>query len=177
MPRALLALVIASLIAAPGLIVAPGVALAQPAAPLVQRWDSGQLVDVLNTLRSKEVRVNSIDGRPAIVAVTRDGLNVGLYAKGCEASVGASEPVCHAIEGVITFDVSQRPDKASLPGDLDHDYAMGKFTLETDGSLRASRYFLLDGGITQDNLRTELNDFFAVGALTRHTLWPQSSPQ
>ncbi len=155
-------------------LIAVGPALAQSPPGPVQRWDSGQMVDLLNGLGAKDIHVTGAQGKPAITAVTRDGLNVGLYAKGCDAPVGAAEPVCHAIEGVVTFDVSQRPDKADLPGRLDHAYAMGKFTLEADGSLRASRYILLDGGVTQENLRTELNDFFAVGALTRQNLWPQA---
>lgn len=166
MARVILALILS------GFMVTAARAQAPPSP--VDRWDSGLLIDTLHGLGATEVHVGGADGRPTLAAVTREGLNVALYAKGCQTPPPVSGGLCHAIEGVITFDLSQRSDRVALTDQLNHGFAMGKFTVEPDGSLRATRYFLLDGGVTQDNLRQELIDFFTVGVLTRQTIWPQA---
>jgi hypothetical protein len=164
MIRVILALLAASLLAAP--------ALAQPT--LVTRWDPGQLVNLLQSLGVTEIRVGELAGKPALTGRTRDGLSIGLFAKGCDPAAPVGAPVCHAIEGAISYDASQKPDRAGLANQLNHDYALGKFMAEPDGAIRGSRYFMLDGGVTEDNLRAELNGYFAVGALASRAIWPQT---
>ena len=167
MPRMILALLFCGLLF--------GQAQAQAPPSLVERWDSGLLVDTLHALSATEVQSGATADRPTITAVTRDGLSIGLQARGCDTPNPLTGPVCHAIEAVVIFDLSQRPDRAALADQLNHSYALGKFTLEPDGSLRATRYILLDGGVSQDNLRQELVDFFTVGVLARRTIWPQAA--
>ena len=76
---------------------------------------------------------------------------------------------------MISYDASQKPDRAALVEQLNHDYALGKFMAEPDGTVRGSRYFLLDGGVTEDNLRAELNGYFTVGVLAGRAIWPQAA--
>ncbi|HEY2660773.1 MAG TPA: YbjN domain-containing protein [Caulobacteraceae bacterium] len=168
MTRVILALLLCGAAAAP--------ALAQPAAEptTVIRWDTGQLVNVLQSLGTTEIRTGDSGGKPALTARTRDGLSVGLYGKGCDPATPPAAPVCHGIEGVISFDASQKPERATLVEHLNHDYALGKFMSEPDGTIRVSRYFLLDGGISEDNLRAELNGYFTVGVLAGRAIWPQA---
>ena len=149
---------------------------AQAATSLVDHWDAGLLVDALHGLDATDIRAGAVDGRPTIAAVTRDGLNAGLMAKGCDSPPPATGPVCHAMAIVITFNLGQRPDRATVADQLNHGFAIGKFTLEADGTLRLTRYILFDGGVSQDNLRAELNDTFTAGALVRQTLWPAPAP-
>ncbi|MDR3509041.1 MAG: YbjN domain-containing protein [Caulobacteraceae bacterium] len=163
MNRMILALVISGL----------AVTSAKADAPLVRQWDATVMTRVLQSLGSTDIKTGDFNGRPAITARTRDGLNVGLYAKGCDPAVDATPPVCHGLEGVISYDASQKPNRAVLVDQLNHDYALGKFMAESDGMIRASRYFLLDGGVSEENLRSELNGYFAVGALAARTLWPE----
>jgi len=145
-------------------------AQAQASPSPVDRWESGLLADTLNTFGATNVQVSAVDSRPVITAVTREGLSATLLAKGCDTPPPASGPVCHALEIIFTFDVKQRPDAATLADQLNHEFALGKFTVEPDGSLRATRYLLLDGGVSQDNLRQELVDMFTVADLTRRAL-------
>ena len=167
MKRMILALAFSGCVAAP--------ALADPV--MVTRWDSGQLVNALQSLGASEIRVGELGGKPALTARTRDGLSVGLYAKGCEPATAPAAPVCRGIEGVISYDASQKPDRAALVEQLNHDYALGKFMAEPDGTVRGSRYFLLDGGVTEDNLKAELNGYFTVGVLAGRAIWPQAAPR
>jgi hypothetical protein len=162
MARVILGLLVSALLASQ--------ALAQASPSPVDHWDSGLLLDTLRGLGASGAQVSATGGRPVITAVTREGLAATLLAKGCDNPEPATGPSCHAIEIIFTFDVSQRPDRAALADQLNHGYALGKFTVEPDGSLRASRYLLLDGGISQDNLRQELIDIFTVADLTRRTL-------
>jgi hypothetical protein len=150
---------------------------AQAQAPTsnVDRWDAGLLTDMLHSLAAKDVRVSLTDGRPALEATSREGLALTLLARGCDTPVPASGEACHAIEGLVTFDLSQTPNRAVIADQLNHGFAMGKFTIEPNGALRVTRYVLLDGGVSQDNLRQQLIDFIQVAALTRQTIWPQTA--
>ncbi len=161
MMRVILALLASSLLAAP--------ALAQPA--LITHWDSGQLVNILKSVGASEIQVGQLGGKPALTGHSRDGLSFGLYAKGCDPAAPPAAPVCHGMEGAITYDASRKPDLASLANQLNHDYALGKFMAEPDGTIRGSRYFMLDGGVTEDNLRAELNGYFAVAGLAGRAVW------
>lgn len=165
MTRVILALLAATALALP--------AMAQPA--LITHWDPGQLVNTLQSLGVTEIHVGEMGGKPALTGRTREGLSIGLFAKGCDAAAPPIPVVCHSIEGAITYDASQKPDRVALANQLNHDYALGKFMAEPDGTIRGSRYFLLDGGVTEDNLRAELNGYFAVGALASRAIWPQAA--
>lgn len=165
MKRMILALTVSALAVAP--------ALAQPA--LITHWDTGQLTYALQSLGATDIRAGDLGGKPALTARTRDGLSLGLYAKACDPAIPpATDPVCHGIEGVISYDASQKPDRGAVVEQLNHDYALGKFMAEPDGTIRASRYFLLDGGITPENLQAEMNGYFAVGVLAGRVIWPQA---
>jgi hypothetical protein len=166
MARVILALLIVLGLAAP--------ALAQAPPSNIDRWDMGLLIDTLRTLGATGLHPGVADGRPTLAAVTRDGLNMTLEARGCDTPPPLTGPVCHAIEAVITFDLSHTPDRAAIADQLNHGFAMGKFTVERDGSLRASRYILLDDGLSPDNLRQQLIDFMEVGVLAREKIWPQA---
>lgn len=152
---------------------APALAQSAVQPTTVTRWDTGQMVNVLQSLGATEIRTGDFGGKPALTAKTRDGLSVGLYAKGCDPATPPATPVCHGVEGVISYDATQKPDRAALVEQLNHDYALGKFMSESDGTVRVSRYFLLDGGVSEDNLRAELNGYFTVGVLAGRTIWPQ----
>ncbi|QUD88452.1 YbjN domain-containing protein [Phenylobacterium montanum] len=165
MTRVILALLAATTLASP--------AVAQPA--MISRWDSGQLVNVLQSLGVSEIHVGELGGRPAVTGRTREGLSVGLFAKGCDAANPPIPVVCHSIEGAITYDAAGKPDRTALANQLNHDYALGKFMAEPDGTIRGSRYFMLDGGVSEENLRAELNGYFAVGALASRAIWPQGA--
>lgn len=167
MTRVILALIAASAVAA---LASATSAMADPV--LITHWDTGQLVNALQSLGATDIHVGELGGKPAVTARTRDGLSIGLFAKGCEP---AAPLVCHSIEGAITYDASQKSDRAALANQLNHDYALGKFMAETDGAIRGSRYFMLDGGVTEDNLKAELNGFFTVGGLASRAIWQPAS--
>jgi len=166
MTRVILALLASSVLASP--------ALAQPA--LITHWDPGQLVNILQSVGASDIHVGQLGGKPALTGRSRDGLSFGLYAKSCDPATPPAPPVCHGMEGAVTFDAGQKPDRAALANQLNHDYALGKFMAEPDGMIRGSRYFLLDGGITEDNLRAELNGYFAVAGLAGRSIWQQPAP-
>lgn len=148
-----------------------GVAQAAPAT--LQQWDTGAVVDVLNGLKATQVQAGDFDGRPVITAKTDQGLNVGLYAKACDTVPEGQPSSCHGLEAIISFDPGSDADRPSLVNKLNHDFALGKFMVQDDGSIRLSRYLIFDGGLTSDNLRAELASFFAIGVLTGQTLWPE----
>ena len=153
-------------------VLAVGSASAAP--ELIDRWGTGAVVDSLQSLGATEVQVKAAEGRPIVTARTHDGLNVGLYAKACDQVAQGGTITCHGLEAIISFDPGARVERTALVGRLNHDFALGKFLAEEDGTIRLSRYLVFDAGVTPGNLRSELASFFAVGVLTAQTLWPEA---
>jgi hypothetical protein len=147
------------------------------AAPgLVDRWRSDAIVEALRSLGATDIQTSQGSAQPSIIARTADGLSLGLFARACRPSpFDQTVDDCPGLEGLISYDVSRRADRAALAERLNHRFAAGKFTLEAGGALRLSRYVGLEGGVTPENLRDELRDFFAVGAMTAQTLWPPAA--
>jgi hypothetical protein len=159
-----------------GLLVSALLAGAAQAAPepLVDRWSTATVTESLASLGATEVQVNATGGRPYVTARTHDGLNVAIYAKACDqAAEGKTVVTCHGLESIISFDPG-RGDRAILVGRLNHEFALGKYLAEEDGTIRLSRYLVFDAGVTPGNLRSELASFFAVGVLTAQSLWPEA---
>ena len=152
-------------------------AMAQAAPSPIDHWDSGLLVDILHALGSTDVEVSAADGHPIITAITREGLKATLVAKGCDPSTADGGSTCHAVEVIFTFPLSTSSDRVATADQLNHGFALGKYTLEADGMLRDTRYLLLDGGVSQDNLRAELIDTFTVASLTRDRLTVDKAPR
>ena len=141
----------------------------------LDRWNSGAVTEALQSLGAAGVTPVSSEGRAAITARTHEGLNVGVYAKACDPGPPGVEPVCHALEAIISFDPGARADRKALADQLNHRYALGKFMDEPDGSIRVSRYIVFDGGVTQANLRAQFSSLFAIANLTAQTLWPDTA--
>jgi hypothetical protein len=148
-----------------------GSASAQTGEP-IDHWNTNAVMAALQTLKTSDIQTNTSEGRAAITARTRDGLNVGVYAKACDPAPPGVEPICHGMESLISFDPGSRADRKTLADRLNHQFALGKFVDEPDGSIRLSSYLVFDGGVTPGNIRAELASLFAIGALTTQTLWP-----
>jgi len=146
-------------------------ALAQDASS-IDRWNGEAVISALQALKASDIQATTVAGRPAITARTKDGLNVGVYAKACDPAPPGVEPICHGLEAVMSFDPGRRPDRMTLADRLNHRFALGKFMDEPDGTLRLSRYVVFEGSVTPANLRADLASLFAIGSLTTQTLWP-----
>lgn len=142
---------------------------------LLDHWDTGAVVEDLRALGATEILVGQDGAAPSVIARTTDGLSVGLFARACRppTSDGASAD-CRGLEGVISYDIRARADRAALPERLNHRFVAGKYMLDASGALRLSRYVGLEGGVSGENLRAELRDFFVIGATTAATLWPSA---
>ena len=149
-----------------------GAASAQTAEP-IDHWNTTAVSVALQALKTSDIQATTSQGRAVITARTRDGLNVGVYAKACDPSPPGVEAICHGLEAIISFDPGAKADRKGLVERLNHQFALGKFVEEPDGSIRLSRYLVLDGGVSAGNLRAELATLFAIGVLTAQTLWPQ----
>jgi hypothetical protein len=141
----------------------------------IEHWSTGAVTAVLQALNASNIQTVLGEGRPAVIARTPDGLNVGVYAKACDAAPPGVDPICHGMEAVIGFDPGARADRKALADRLNHQYALGKFLDEPDGTIRLSRYVVFDGAVTPGNLRAELSSLFAIGSLTTQTLWPDTA--
>ena len=141
------------------------------AAPMVDRWNEPAVTATLQGLGAADVKDATLAGQPGLIATTRDGLAIGLYAKACTPGPASSPPVCRGLEGVALFDPGAAADPGLLVDRLNHDHVTGKFMLERDGSILMTHYVNLDGGISPENLRAELADFFAVAAAAKRTVW------
>jgi len=148
-----------------------GPAAAQSAEP-IDHWSTNAVLAALQTLKADNIEAVTSEGRAVVTARTRDGLNVGVYAKACDPAPPGVEPICHGLEAIVSFDPGPKTDRKALAERLNHQFALGKFIAEPDGSLRLSRYLVFDGGVTPGNLRAELASVFAVGVLAGQTLWP-----
>ena len=146
---------------------------ARAAEPIVDRWDSPTITRTLESLGATQIRAAALNGRPGLLATTPDGLNLGLYAQACTPSqANPSDPaICHAVEFILIYDPGAGPDRSLLVDRLNHDFALGKFTAERDGSIQLVRYLNLTGGVTEANLKAELGEFFAVAAQAKLTVW------
>lgn len=143
---------------------------------LLDHWDTSAVVDALRALGATEILVGQGGAGPSVIARTVDGLSVGLFARACRPPTSDEASTdCRGLEGMISYDVRARPDRAALPERLNHRFVAGKFMLDASGALRLSRYIGLGGGVTGENLRAELRDFFAIGATTAATLWPAAA--
>ncbi len=151
-----------------------GVANAQTTAP-IDHWNTNVVLAALQTLKASDIKAVTSEGRAVVTAKTQDGLNVGVYAKSCDPAPPGVEAICHGLEAIISFDPGPKTDRVALAGRLNHQFALGKFLAEPDGSIRLSRYVVLDGGVGPGNLRAELTSLFAIAALTGQTLWPETA--
>ena len=151
-----------------------GVADAQTAES-IDHWNTNAVLAALQTLKASDIQAVTSEGRAVVTAKTRDGLNVGVYAKSCDPAPPGVDAICHGLEAIISFDPGPKADRAALIERLNHQFALGKFLAEPDGSIRLSRYVVLDGGVGPGNLRAELASLFAIGALTGQTLWPETA--
>lgn len=149
-----------------------GTAYAQTAEP-IGHWNTNAVLAALQTLQASDIEAVTQEGRAVVTARTHDGLNVVVYAKACDPAPPGVAAICHGLEAIISFDPGRRVDRKTLVERLNHQFALGKFLDEPDGSIRLSRYVVLDGEVTPGNLRAELASLFAVGALTAQTLWPE----
>ena len=147
---------------------------AQTAEP-IEHWSTAATAAALEALKATDIRASASEGRPIVTARTRDGLNVGVYAKACDPAPPGIEAVCHGMEAIISFDPGPKADRKALADRLNHQFALGKFLAEPDGSIRLSRYLVFDGAVTPANLRAELASLFTVGVLTAQTLWPETA--
>jgi len=151
-----------------------GAASAQTAEP-IEHWNTNAVVAALQALKASDISAVTSEGRAVVTAKTRDGLNVGVYAKSCDPAPPGIDAICHGLEAIISFDPGAKADRKALADQLNHQFALGKFLAEPDGSLRLSRYVVLDGGVGSGNLRAELASVFAIAALTGQTLWPETA--
>ncbi|HEX4180138.1 MAG TPA: YbjN domain-containing protein [Caulobacteraceae bacterium] len=149
-------------------------AVAQTAEP-IDHWNTNAVMAAVQVLKAENIQAVTSGGRAAITARTHDGLNVGIYAKACDPGPPGVEPICHGMEALISFDPGARADRKALVDRLNHQFALGKFMDEPDGSIRLSSYLVFDGGVTPGNLRAQLASLFAIGALTTQTLWPTTA--
>jgi hypothetical protein len=149
-------------------------ARAQTAEP-IDHWNTNAVLAALQSLKASDIQAVTSEGRAVVTAKTRDGLNVGVYAKSCDTAPPGVEATCHGLEAIISFDPGPKADRAALVERLNHQYALGKFLAEPDGSIRLSRYVVLDGGVGPGNVRAELASVFAIGALAGQALWPETA--
>ena len=141
----------------------------------IEHWSIAATAAALEALKATDIRTSASEGRPVVTARTRDGLNVGVYAKACDPAPPGVEAVCHGLEAIISFDPGPKVDHRALTDRLNHQFALGKFLAEPDGTIRLSRYLVFDGAVSPANLRAELASLFNVGALTAQTLWPETA--
>lgn len=141
----------------------------------IDHWSTNAVLAALQTLKADNIQAVTNEGRAAVTARTKDGLSVGIYAKACDPSPPGVEPLCHGLEAIISFDPGARADRKALMDRLNHQYALGKFLDEPDGTIRLTRYVVFDGGVTPGNLRADLASLFAIGALTTQNLWPDAA--
>jgi hypothetical protein len=149
-----------------------GAAHAQTAEP-IDHWSTNAVLAALQALKATDVEADTREGRSLVTAKTHDGLNVGVYAKACDPSPPGVEAICHGLEAIISFDPGAKVDRKGLVERLNHQFALGKFMDEPDGSVRLSRYVVFDGAVTPANLRAELASTFAVAALAAQTIWSE----
>jgi len=143
----------------------------------IDHWNTNAVLAALQSLKAGDIQAVTSEGRSVVTAKTRGGLNVGVYAKSCDPTPTPTgvEAICHGLEAIISFDPGPKVDRVALAERLNHQFALGKFLAEPDGSIRLSRYVVLDGGVGPGNLRAELASLFAIGGMTGQTLWPEAA--
>ena len=160
-------------------VILAGVSAAAPrseAAALIDHWDTAAVSDALSGLGAKSVKPITLQGKPGVLAQTADGLSIGVYAKGCAESADLPTPVCQAVEGVVSYDPGAGGDAAALAASLNHQYAAGKFMAEGDGSVRLTRYFVVEGGVSPANLKAQIGVFLAMATAAKQTVWNTPAP-
>ena len=150
-----------------------GPAMSAPTA-LLQRWDTAAVRVGLAAAGAADIRVADADGLPMITARTRDGLGVALYAKACDAAAGRTPAICHGLQAVVGFDPGPAADRGAIVARLNQTYASGKFIVVPDGTIRLTRYVSFDGGVTPENLRAQLTEYFTLAGVTARSLWQAS---
>ena len=156
---------------------------------LVTRWDTAVLIQAAEALEAKDVAAKrDDDGRPYVSGESADGLLFVFYPTACEAEPAAKGPArtdkpkakpldspCYGMEAVVTYDTEGKSeaDRSKLVDQLNRDFALGKFTIDSDQSIVLSRYLVFDDGVTRGNFEAELSNFLAVGTAAAGKIWPR----
>ena len=141
----------------------------------IDHWNTGAVTSALQALGATSIQATTVDGQAALTARTRDDLNVGVYARTRDPAPPGVEALCHGLEAIISFDPGARADRRTIVERLNHQYAIGKFIDEPDGTIRLTRYVVFEGAVTPANLRAQLASVFAIGAAATQALWPDAA--
>jgi hypothetical protein len=107
------------------------VAWAETAAP-IDHWNTNAVMDALQALKATQINATTSEGRAVITARTRDGLNVGIYAKACDPAPPGVDAICHGLESIISFDPGPKVDRKALADrELASQFAIGVLTAQT----------------------------------------------
>jgi len=90
-----------------------GAAGAAVPSPLLDRWSDAAMTEALTNLGASGVRQAKLAGHPGLIAITPDGLNLGLYAKACAFSSTLGDNACRGVEGWISYDPGAGVDRTT----------------------------------------------------------------
>ena len=169
MKHALAALAVAA--AAPAIASSGAARAAEPV--LINHWSEPVVERVLQSVGATGLQRTTLDGQAGLIARTADGLSIGVYAKACVDQAAPAEPFCRGIQGLASFDPGHGADRAALAARLNRQYDAGKFTVESDGSIRLTRYIDVDAGVSEANLRSQLASFIALSNAAKEAVWAE----
>lgn len=132
---------------------------------LIDRYDPAALRSIISELGYKVGDTGeSSSGKPMMVIDTPEGLSFRILGESCDGE--GKEQVCQGVQLSAQF--------AQGNADLDEVMARGNRTLRpaklfrVDAGLAYERYLIMDGGVSRENLKTEVEVFVEIlGALLK----------
>jgi hypothetical protein len=145
-------------------------AAAPPQAPLIDRYDEAALVSIMRELTYAVIETSvSASGKPFMTVEAGDGLSFRVMGESCRGE-GAGQ-VCLGVQlstqfgeiGGVDFDaVMAAANRTLRPAKL----------FRVDSGLAYERYLIMDGGITRENLKTNISIYVEILQVLYGQLFP-----
>lgn len=140
---------------------------APAAAPaLVQGWSEPQLGKVLEMAAASGPSFSGAPERPVVDAANAEGLRFRLMGQGCQGET------CTALIAVMGIGLPEGADANALAAAFNAKFVQAKFQPQGATAVLMTRYILIQGGVSEENLAANLAQFLAIAAAAQKEVSP-----
>lgn len=108
------------------------------------------------------------NGAVSVSAKTPDGLNYRMIGTVCSEE---GVPSCKGIHMVVTYAASDRISDALVNAESKRTFVTSVW--QEEGQLGISRYLILDGGQTMENIKVNYQNFLSAVDIIVQDIWPE----
>ncbi|GGC97166.1 hypothetical protein [Aquisalinus flavus] len=124
-------------------------------------------LEALVAVAGDEIISTGENGAVSVNAATPEGLNYRMIGTVCSED---GVPSCNGIHMVVTYAASDRVDDAVVNAASKRTFVTSVW--QEDGQLGISRYLILDGGQTMENIKVNYENFLSAVDVIVQDIWP-----